>query len=321
MRPRPPRISFPPKADRLEPLGGLIFPSKALEVRDLSFQRGGGGGGGSLLSVDTCGISLRIPSSPPTVWRSMSLRRWAKGGDLVASIHRPVERCRFCLPASMLRGRFVIEFCVTHWAQIPLRSSPFQRATSAAVVRGRGVRAALGCSCARPCGKLRGRFLLNFPSSVIISLPRYACVHLCFARAAIIVPFPVFLPHLNFIFTAQFVVSAFSLISWSLRDFSHFLISRFSSPRDHGTVISAFHLRPASSVLRPASPHPNLCLAILRFHIAVSCVNNRVYLSSPPRNHMANVSSFSFRVAPAASPSSRFSQPSRFSSPRGLSHF
>ena len=56
MRPRPPRISFPPKSDRLEPLGGLIFPSTALGVRGLSFRWG------SLLSVDTCGISLSLLS-------------------------------------------------------------------------------------------------------------------------------------------------------------------------------------------------------------------------------------------------------------------
>ena len=203
-------------------------------------------------------MSLQIPSSPPTVWRSRSLGRWAKGGDFVAIIH------------IVLRGRFVIAFFAYHRAQILQRSSPFPRATSAAVIRGRGVHAALGCGCARPCRKPRGRFPLHFPASVIL-------------------------------------ISRFSSPCLAFLDF---LISRI--------VISAFHRRPASSVLRPASPHPVFCRAILRFHIAVSCVSNLVYLSSHPRDHIANISSFGFRVVPAASRPSRFSRPSRMS-PRSLS--
>ena len=132
----------------------------------------------------------------------------------MASIHRPVDSCRYFLPASVLRGRssprrrFVIGFCVTPQSQIPLRSSPFPRATSASVVRGRGVHAALGCGYARPCGKLHGSIFL--PRSYFLFQGKRVFISASLALSSSSRS-QYFLRIL--IFIAQFVVSAFSLIS------------------------------------------------------------------------------------------------------------
>ena len=151
-------------------------------------------------------------------------------------------------------------------------------------------------------------------SSFMIPLPRYPCFHLRIARAIVAIPFPVFPSRRNFVYAAQFRLWSRFRLRLAISQFP-LRFSLLFPHRDRSIIVSAFNLRSASSVLRPASPQPDLCLAVLRLRITISWVCNRIYLSSPPRNHIAIVFRFGLRVAPAAS------RPSRFSPPCDRSHF
>ena len=68
-----------------------------------------------------------------------------------------------------------------------------------------------------------------------------------------LIPFSIFPPHHNFA-NSRFI----------------FRFSLLFPNRVHITIISAFDLHITSSVLRPASPHPDLYTTVLRLHIAIS---------------------------------------------------